>query len=59
MDGYAYTYDLSIPLTAFNTFIEDVRNRLGDDVIRVVGFGHLGNGIIDSFLNSSIMAFCD
>ena len=41
-DGYVYKYDLSVPLTTFDEFVTDVRNRLGNHVSRVCGYGHLG-----------------
>jgi len=43
-DGYNYKYDISLPLTCFYTCVEDMRKRLGDDVIRCVGYGHVGDG---------------
>lgn len=43
-DGYNYKYDISLPLTSFYKCVEDMRTRLGDDVIRCVGYGHVGDG---------------
>jgi len=41
-DGYVYKYDLSIPLTSFDTLVEEMRKQLGRDATRVCGYGHLG-----------------
>jgi len=43
-DGYNYKYDISLPLTSFYTCVDDMKTRLGDDVIRCVGYGHVGDG---------------
>jgi len=43
-DGYNYKYDISLPLTCFYDCVEDMKARLGDDVIRCVGYGHVGDG---------------
>ena len=41
-DGYVYKYDLSIPLTSFDDFVQDVKAQVGTLVTRVCGYGHLG-----------------
>jgi len=43
-DGYCYKYDISLPLSVFYDSITVMRERLGDDVTRVVGYGHIGDG---------------
>lgn len=45
-DGYVYKYDVSLPLRELYQLVEDTRTRLQgrDDVTRVVGFGHVGDG---------------
>ncbi|XP_060074111.1 D-2-hydroxyglutarate dehydrogenase, mitochondrial-like [Ylistrum balloti] len=43
-DGYCYKYDVSLPQSKFYNLVEDMRERLGASVIRVVGYGHVGDG---------------
>ncbi|XP_053388422.1 D-2-hydroxyglutarate dehydrogenase, mitochondrial-like, partial [Mercenaria mercenaria] len=43
-DGYCYKYDVSLPLENFYGLVSDMRDRLGDKVTRVVGYGHVGDG---------------
>lgn len=45
-DGYVYKYDISLPLKDLYRAVEDTRERLKDDkdVIRIVGYGHVGDG---------------
>ncbi|CAG5136549.1 unnamed protein product [Candidula unifasciata] len=43
-DGYCYKYDISLPLSVFYQLVEDMRARLKDRVIRVVAYGHVGDG---------------
>ena len=43
-DGYCYKYDISLPLSVFYDSITVMRERLGNDVTRVVGYGHIGDG---------------
>ncbi|XP_076035373.1 D-2-hydroxyglutaric acid dehydrogenase [Oratosquilla oratoria] len=43
-DGYTYKYDISIPLLDFYKVVEDMRERLGDSVVRCCGYGHVGDG---------------
>merc|ERR1712232_1514481 len=44
-DGYIYKYDISLPLQDLYKLVEDTRERLKEegDVIRVVGYGHVGD----------------
>jgi len=43
-DGYCYKYDISLPLSVFYDSIRVMKERLGSDVTRVVGYGHIGDG---------------
>ena len=43
-DGYCYKYDISLPMSVFYESILVMKERLGDDVTRVVGYGHIGDG---------------
>jgi len=43
-DGYCYKYDISLPLSVFYDSITVMRERLGNDVTRCVGYGHIGDG---------------
>ncbi|XP_041377535.1 D-2-hydroxyglutarate dehydrogenase, mitochondrial-like [Gigantopelta aegis] len=43
-DGYCYKYDVSLPQSHFYKLVEDMRARLGDRVLRVLGYGHVGDG---------------
>ena len=43
-DGYCYKYDISLPLSVFYDSITVMKERLGSDVTRVVGYGHIGDG---------------
>ncbi|XP_037068116.1 D-2-hydroxyglutarate dehydrogenase, mitochondrial-like [Pollicipes pollicipes] len=49
-DGYAWLYDVSLPHHMFYESVEDMRRHLSgfsaDQVTRVCGFGHLGDGNI-------------
>ena len=36
-------YDVSIPLAVFYDLVVDMRNRLGDNCLRCVGYGHVGD----------------
>jgi len=42
-DGYVYKYDVSIPLDKFYELVTVMRKRLGDKVLRCVGYGHVGD----------------
>ena len=42
--GYVYKYDISIPLPRLYEIVEDLRNKMGDKVITVAGYGHIGDG---------------
>ena len=42
-DGYAFKYDISVPLTSFYEVVGVLRERLtSPNVKRINGFGHLG-----------------
>lgn len=41
--GYVYKYDVSIPLDQYYDIVSDVRKRLAQHDVKVVGFGHLGD----------------
>jgi len=46
-DGYVYKYDVSLPLRDIYQLVEETRVRvstLGENITRVVGFGHVGDG---------------
>jgi len=43
-DGYCYKYDISLPLSVFYESKVVMKERLGSDVTRVVGYGHIGDG---------------
>ncbi|CAB3989332.1 D-2-hydroxyglutarate dehydrogenase, mitochondrial [Paramuricea clavata] len=42
--GYVYKYDVSIPVPRLYEIVEDLRNKIGDKVITIVGYGHIGDG---------------
>ena len=42
--GYVYKYDISIPVVELYDIVEDVRNKIGDQVITILGYGHVGDG---------------
>lgn len=42
--GTVYKYDLSLPLPKMYDLVVHMRERLGDMVTNVVGYGHLGDG---------------
>ncbi|CAL1529799.1 unnamed protein product [Lymnaea stagnalis] len=44
VDGYCYKYDMSLPLSKFYQLVEDLRVRLGENALRVVAYGHVGDG---------------
>lgn len=52
-EQFFYTYDISVPLSRFYEIVPVLRERLGDSVNAVHGFGHIG----DSNLHVSIL--CD
>lgn len=41
-DGYVFKYDISLPLEKFYSIVEVMRERLGKDVSRCCGYGHIG-----------------
>jgi len=45
-DGYVYKYDISLPLAELYEVVVELRSRLASnkDVLRIVGFGHMGDG---------------
>jgi len=43
-DGYCYKYDISLPFNAFYQSVDVMKARLGDDIVRCVGYGHIGDG---------------
>uniref|UniRef100_A0A914DCM2 D-2-hydroxyglutarate dehydrogenase, mitochondrial n=1 Tax=Acrobeloides nanus TaxID=290746 RepID=A0A914DCM2_9BILA len=43
-DGYVYKNDVSLPLKYYYELTDVVRERLGDKAIRVINYGHLGDG---------------
>ena len=52
-DGYTYKYDISLPLEVFYECVNIMRERLGDKVIRCVGYGHVGDGNLHLNLTSA------
>ena len=42
--GTVYKYDLSLPLPKMYELVSHMREKLGDKVTNVVGYGHLGDG---------------
>ena len=42
--GAVYKYDLSLPLPKMYELVSHMREKLGDKVTNVVGYGHLGDG---------------
>ncbi|XP_044268012.1 D-2-hydroxyglutarate dehydrogenase, mitochondrial [Tribolium madens] len=45
-DGYVFKYDITLPLEKFYSVVEVMRKRLGSEVIRCCGYGHIGDGNI-------------
>ncbi|XP_071946009.1 D-2-hydroxyglutarate dehydrogenase, mitochondrial-like isoform X2 [Antedon mediterranea] len=43
-DGAVYKYDISLPMDAYYKIVEDMRERMKGVAIRVVGYGHVGDG---------------
>ena len=41
-DGYVFKYDLSIPIKEFYPIVTVMRERLGENAVRVCGYGHVG-----------------
>lgn len=54
-DGYVFKYDVSLPLPDYYRLVPQLRERLGDDVIRVIGYGHVGDGNIH--INISVKSY--
>ncbi|XP_072035938.1 D-2-hydroxyglutarate dehydrogenase, mitochondrial-like isoform X1 [Amphiura filiformis] len=42
--GVVYKYDISLPLDVYYDVVIETRQRLGDNVLGVVGYGHIGDG---------------
>ena len=50
-DGYCFKYDISLPYESWYTIVKDLRERLkGTEMIRVVGYGHLGDGELAEYI---------
>lgn len=47
-DGYVFKYDMSLPIEEFYSLVPVMRERLAneDSVVRISGYGHLGDGNI-------------
>ncbi|XP_013188145.2 D-2-hydroxyglutarate dehydrogenase, mitochondrial-like isoform X1 [Amyelois transitella] len=43
-NSYLYAYDVSLPHKHYYELVPILRKRLGDKVLRVSGFGHIGDG---------------
>ncbi|KAJ8320780.1 hypothetical protein KUTeg_002367 [Tegillarca granosa] len=52
-DGYNYKYDVSLPLSKFYGLVEAMRERAGAATIRVIGYGHVGDGNLHLNLTTS------
>jgi FAD/FMN-containing dehydrogenase len=60
-EGKAYKYDISVPLSTFKSVVDQTRehlwskNLLGDDGVKhVIGYGHVGDGMVVSLLDAYI-----
>jgi FAD/FMN-containing dehydrogenase len=42
--GYVYKYDVSIPVPRLYEIVEDLEEKIGDKVLTVLGYGHIGDG---------------
>ncbi|KAJ3633747.1 hypothetical protein MTP99_010676 [Tenebrio molitor] len=45
-DGYVFKYDITLPLEKFYSIVDVMRERIGSEVIRCCGYGHIGDGNI-------------
>lgn len=45
-EGYVLKYDVSLPLKNYYEIVPIMREKLGSDAIRVIGYGHIGEEII-------------
>ncbi|XP_064212864.1 D-2-hydroxyglutarate dehydrogenase, mitochondrial isoform X1 [Tribolium castaneum] len=45
-DGYVFKYDITLPLEKFYSVVEVMREKLGSEVVRCCGYGHIGDGNI-------------
>lgn len=52
-EKYIFKYDISVPLQQFYDIVPVMRERLGDKVDLVTGFGHLGDS------NLHLTVYCD
>lgn len=41
--GYVFKYDISLPPQNFYALVPAMQERLGNNVTKVTGYGHLGN----------------
>lgn len=46
LDGYVYKYDVSIPQNNYYDLVPLLKERLGKNITRVYGYGHVGDGNI-------------
>jgi len=44
-EGKVYKYDISLPTDKMYQIVEIFRNKFSQDEVKVVGYGHLGDGI--------------
>lgn len=56
-DGYAFKYDLSLPLSHFYEIVPAMRQQVGSLASRVCGYGHIGDSNLH--LNVSCQEFND
>lgn len=42
--GYVFKYDISLPVPRLYKIVEDLRQTIGDRVLNIVGYGHIGDG---------------
>lgn len=54
-DGYVFKYDISLPHEKFYSLTEAMRKKVGDEAVRVSGYGHIGDGNVH--LNISVKEF--
>lgn len=41
-DGYVLKYDISFPINDFYSVVPDLQAKIGNQVTRVCGYGHIG-----------------
>ena len=44
-DGYCFKYDVSLPVEHFQPLVDEMRRRTSGQARRVVGYGHVGDGM--------------